>query len=469
MRDQFPWHFDPSDQELQRLWDRATFSPDANVLLQLYRVDSQTRDDLFSIYEELSDRLFLANEAANQFFQNRRGVIRKELASFDEARERIENWAKRRQDFEDIKGKLASDPVGHIISSEIRKVYEDRDGYSGRVKDLKEDLLEAVDQLEKEYQPTDTTEATPTKDPILKRLVSLFNGRTGEELEDEWDDLKQEARKRYSRERPPGYKDFSDGDEVTRGEIEDYVIWRQLMTKATKEGVDIVFVTNEKKPDWWDKDDDHNLVRPRHELLQEFRNKTGQRFWMLHYEEFIETAGERLDIDISQESVDQASQASKAEAEGKTWVSRLFGEESEDGTYGVQGSLDLNYSTSEKQLDTNKYLEKYLNNNYEVDDISNKLRNIIYNHRPKNINYVEIKYIMEYIIRSLESISSKYNINTRGHLSIMKVISNRVIDLYISNELDEAYQQATTFLDKYERVSAFIKNNIDNRARGDDV
>jgi hypothetical protein len=100
MREQFPWFLDPTEEELQRLWDEATFSFDANVLLNLYRVDKETTEDYFKIFRELSDRIFLTHEAANQFFLNRRGVIQTEQHSFSEAKKRVLDWVERRKSFD---------------------------------------------------------------------------------------------------------------------------------------------------------------------------------------------------------------------------------------------------------------------------------------------------------------------------------------------------------------------------------
>ncbi|MCS3859469.1 hypothetical protein GGP89_002870 [Salinibacter ruber] len=104
MREQFPWFFDPTEEELQRLWNEATFSFDANVLLNLYRVDRETTQDYFKIFHELDDRIFLPHEAANQFFQNRRGVIQTEQKSFSE-----EEKVKERKVFQYLKTELFRD------------------------------------------------------------------------------------------------------------------------------------------------------------------------------------------------------------------------------------------------------------------------------------------------------------------------------------------------------------------------
>jgi hypothetical protein len=77
------------------------------------------------------------------------------------------------------------------------------------------------------------------------------------------------------------------------------------MKFAEGEGEDVVFITGEKKEDWWEVDREYNIVRPRHELLKEFRSETGQSFWMLTTEQMLDNAYERTGIDVKEKSVEQ--------------------------------------------------------------------------------------------------------------------------------------------------------------------
>ena len=137
MREQFPWFLDPTEEELQRLWDEATFSFDANVLLNLYRVDKETTEDYFKIFRALGDRIFLPHEAAHQFFRNRRGVIRTEQNSFSRAKEEVEKWVERRKVFNNIKNQLRGGDIGQIVEDEIESVFEDREDYNEEVEAVK--------------------------------------------------------------------------------------------------------------------------------------------------------------------------------------------------------------------------------------------------------------------------------------------------------------------------------------------
>jgi len=327
MREQFPWFLDPTEDELQRLWGEATFSFDANVLLNLYRVDRETTEDYFKIFRALGDRIFLPHEAANQFFLNRREVIRTEQNSFSEAKKRVRDWVKRRKGFDNLKHQLrggdGDDSIGDIIEDEIKdeieNVFDGSEDYEQAIEAVKDALIERIENLEERFTPTGTTRANAKEDEILRELVEIFEGRTGDELEGDMEDLKDEAQERYDSKQPPGYLDY-DEDEggISRGECEDFLIWKQLMEYAGREGEDVVFITGEKKEDWWEVDREHDIVRPTHELLREFRRKTAQTFWMFSTEHLIENASERLGLDVRDKSVEQTDKVSQKGITSKT-------------------------------------------------------------------------------------------------------------------------------------------------------
>ena len=53
-----------SKQEKENLWESATFVFDTNVLLNLYRYTSKTRDSLFQAIAELKDRIWMPHHVA---------------------------------------------------------------------------------------------------------------------------------------------------------------------------------------------------------------------------------------------------------------------------------------------------------------------------------------------------------------------------------------------------------------------
>lgn len=69
--------------------------------------------------------------------------------------------------------------------------------------------------------------------------------------------------------RPPGYKDAAKDD----GGIGDFLIWKTLLSLASKKK-DLVFVTNEEKPDWFVRSGKEPLY-PRPELVAEYKDASG--------------------------------------------------------------------------------------------------------------------------------------------------------------------------------------------------
>src|SRR6266852_9420751 len=83
MRELFPGYFTPTEQEFADLWREATFAFDANVLLGLYRLTTESRQVFFDALQRLGDRIFLPNQAAQEYLRNRLEAISARLRSHE--------------------------------------------------------------------------------------------------------------------------------------------------------------------------------------------------------------------------------------------------------------------------------------------------------------------------------------------------------------------------------------------------
>jgi hypothetical protein len=155
--------------------------------------------------------------------------------------------------------------------------------------------------------------------------MEIFEGKTGSELDGDMEDLKEEAQERYEKQKPPGYEDYNGEEDLSRGECEDFLIWQQLMEFAERDGEDVVFITGDEKYDWWEKDDDHKIIRPRHELLREFKKRTGQTFWMFSMEHLIESASERMGLNVKDKSVEQTGKTAER-ASSEDFYEKFYGD-----------------------------------------------------------------------------------------------------------------------------------------------
>ncbi|MBB4060065.1 putative nucleic acid-binding protein [Salinibacter ruber] len=435
MREQFPWFFDPTEEELQRFWDEATFSFDANVLLNLYRVDRETTEDYFKIFRAFEDRIFLPHEAANQFFHNRRGVIRTEQNSFSKAKDEVEKWVERRTSFENLKQQLRGGNIGQIIEDEIESVFDGRGDYEEEVEEVKDDLIERIEDLQERFTPTGTTRANAEKDEILGGLIEIFDGKTGQSLEEDVEDLKEKAQKRYESEQPPGYEDYGGDEYVSRGECEDFIIWKQLLVFAEREEEDVVFITGEEKQDWWEVDNEYEIVRPRYELLREFSRRTGQVFWILTTEDMLENAYDRLGVEVRDKSVEQTETVKILSKKLESNYEISIGErikkliETEE-LYKIRAAVASIESIKENISEGN--WRKAIETAKEVDkDISDPIASVIVD--SERLTTSDAQVIAETKGKAIEAIVDEREKAARSYLSELSQHLNRIFDLLTSD------------------------------------
>jgi PIN domain-containing protein len=80
MRDLFPGYYRPTQEQFQQMWRECIFVFDANVLLNIYRYSSDTRDELFDVLEHLKDRIWIPHQAMLEYHENREEVISQQYA-----------------------------------------------------------------------------------------------------------------------------------------------------------------------------------------------------------------------------------------------------------------------------------------------------------------------------------------------------------------------------------------------------
>jgi hypothetical protein len=90
MKGLFPQFAGSSNQDYSTVWSQALFVFDTNVLLNLYRYQSATRDELLNVLEQLSERIWVPHHVALEFQRNRLKVIAEQNKRFNDVRRTIE-------------------------------------------------------------------------------------------------------------------------------------------------------------------------------------------------------------------------------------------------------------------------------------------------------------------------------------------------------------------------------------------
>ena len=309
MKGLFP-QFDPSSvRDFEKIWGEALFVFDTNVLLNLYRYQSSTRDQLLEVLTKLSDRIWIPHHVALEFQRNRIKVIADQNNRFFEVRKAVTSST---DGLRNELGKLQLSQRHSLINPEP---------LTSGFDELAQKFLEELNEIQKKQQ------SLTSPDPIKEKIEDLFDGRVGKEPKDQktLDEVYKRAEKRYASQIAPGYidqnKDKKGPDEhlhnglVYKKKFGDYLVWCQLLDHAkTSNDKSVIFVTDDGKEDWWwsVKSDGAKTLGPRPELLDE-ASSIGDLSDFLMYKPsaFLNYANEFLSAKISNETLEEVRDVSE--------------------------------------------------------------------------------------------------------------------------------------------------------------
>ncbi len=129
----------------------------------------------------------------------------------------------------------------------------------------------------------------------------------------------------------------------------DLIIWLQMIDFSKSCTKPIIFVTADRKEDWWWRTDDDRELGPRPELRKEFYDKTGQVFYMYRVENFISNLKKMLSINIDQKVVKELKRVLEKETKisFEDALVKKIPKVQFDGSTGVNDKSDEKYSVRE--------------------------------------------------------------------------------------------------------------------------
>jgi predicted nucleic acid-binding protein len=281
MKSKFPGYFKLNESEISSLWDKALFTLDANILLNLYRYSDETKENFFKILEKIKERVWIPHQSAQEFFDNRLNEIGKQEKAYDDAISALNS----------IETEFKNSRQHPFISDKLFKKY------SALSKEICEELT-----ANKEFHNTRIND-----DDILVRIEELFSGKVGDEFDEETiTKLCDEGKTRFANKIPPGYKDSDKKDDVEKDirKYGDLIVWKQILAQAKELKVNVILVTDDRKEDWWVRFKG-KTVGPRPELIKEFQTETEQLFHMYQSDRFLEFAGEHFKEDIDKKALEE--------------------------------------------------------------------------------------------------------------------------------------------------------------------
>ena len=280
-----------------RLEDLKEFIEDENyivvvdscVLLDFYRYNSKTSQEILSNLEYLGDKIWIPNQVYIEFKRNFASILG---PNHNKYKNIPKNIASNVREFGNKVNKLikAYDKYDFPKINELgEKIKQHLINIDAEANKYKEEIKSEMDLMNELLRTN----------KILGYIEDLKNkGQVGKPLSPKKTlSIVEEGRKRFELNLPPGYKDI-DKSEIVKEDLKvedpiapfgDLIVWNTLIAKAKTDKINIIFTTSDSKSDWWELDNNKNIVAPREELLAEFEEETeGEvELLMLPMKEFI--------------------------------------------------------------------------------------------------------------------------------------------------------------------------------------
>ena len=313
MKELFRPYYKLEQAEFEKLWQNAIFVFDTNVLLNLYRYQSSTRDALLAVMEKLNGRAWIPYHVGLEFQRNRLKVIADQHKRFSDVRQVVNSSISgMRNKLDELQLKKRH---SHINPDKLIE------GLTG----VESDFLTELKTLEEQ------SISVNSEDKIRERIDTLFKDAIGPPPIEQKaiDELVSEGESRYAKNIPPGYEDSGKGENAIdtflfggieyRRKFGDLIVWKQIIDHARKNQVkDIIFVTDDNKSDWWwkIKSNGTKTIGVRPELKDEIhREAEVNNFHLYNTESFLSHANQQLDAKVTEEAIEEVRDMSDARRE----------------------------------------------------------------------------------------------------------------------------------------------------------
>lgn len=279
MKDQFSGYYRPEAREIEAMWRDGIIVLDTNVLLDVFRVTTDTANQLVDTLERLHDRLWLPHQVALEYHQRVDHLIAAQTKPYDQAEKTLSEL---------LDSFLA--PRGHPflhaeLLDEVKSLFDRVSAHLRSRKVAQHELLH--------------------DNPTKERIAELFDGLVGQPFTpDELKAIHEEGRSRFERNIPPGFADKKSKPEPDR--YGDYILWRQLLDCLRTRKQPGLLVTSDAKEDWFLRIAGRTLG-PRPELIQEVRSVADTAFHMYPTTAFLEHANQFFDARVKPEAIQEVT------------------------------------------------------------------------------------------------------------------------------------------------------------------
>jgi PIN like domain len=303
VREQFAAYYPPDPERRRQFITDGLIALDANVLLDLYRMNTDAREDVLGLLGQLEARLWVPHQAALEFHRNRFTVIH----------DQEQVLRKLQKDVADTAARLTE-----IVRNVRNHPIIDRKALEGVIQKSFGEIGSYLEGLGME--PILSIKTAMDSDPVLDAVTKLLADKVGPSYpREQMAKVESEGQQRLKDQRPPGYADAKKEGSQSVG---DYVLWRQILDEAAKRKLPVLLVTNDQKEDWYLRL--HGItIGPRTELILEMLEIAEVPFHAQTLERFLSTASSIIRSTVRETTVTEVRRLAEADREAKENSARL--------------------------------------------------------------------------------------------------------------------------------------------------
>ena len=232
---------------------------DTNVLLELYRQPANISLDVISALKKIQNNIYVPRQVYDEYLKNYHKTCGDEKRKYKKVTKELSDSLKTLQD--DISKKIG----------EYRKHnYTDISKLQNDLNEKIKDIQNIITSFEKGHHEEIQLNIDFLENDKVKEFIDLLHneGNIGEKIPfSKKLLLLQEGQIRYDNLIPPGFRDSAKAGEAKYG---DLFVWKDIVTIAKEKNTNIIFVCNDTKEDWWEKNKD-TPIDLRQELNEEFK------------------------------------------------------------------------------------------------------------------------------------------------------------------------------------------------------
>lgn len=305
MKSTFLGFYSTPTESAENIWldDSTLFVFDTNCLLNLYRCEDHTREDILKVMDVIASRTWIPFQVGFEYQKNRRSVIEDSIKSL-----------------KNIKDELESIYTKEILSSGGVKKHL-YNSLSKELSNLQEQIKEPIEKYinEKIIPRIESKRKISGHDIIRDRIDIITSNKVGGiPTQEQINEVNALGEKRYDNKIPPGFKDASKKSKSFFSGVEfqdkfgDLYLWREIVEKSKSDNIkNVIFICDDNKDDWW-----YSLSGKTHGALESLKTEICneaniQNFKLINQLTFLHEAKNHLkDVEISESSLKEVEELS---------------------------------------------------------------------------------------------------------------------------------------------------------------